>query len=563
MSPLSLSCISNDLPSVPKVGGCDMRWTLALVSLFAGFSIATAAAAADHALLEVTVGPNVGAPAGGRLLVFAEPIAAAEAKAKGGPLRAVAFKDVAGPGQAAAAMEVERAMPGARLTIDLDHSAFPDGFSRLPPGEYAVQAVLDVQHNYTYSGRTPGDLVSRVERLRLPLDASAPALTLEKALPARDPWALAGLPAKAAETRAAVRPHASPIAFESPALSAFWGRPIVMRGWTVTPPGYDAGGRATYPTVYQFHGFGADEDTLLTRAGDAYAAMAAGRTPAMIWVFLDASGPTGVHNFADGVNNGPWGKALTEELIPELERRYRMDARPKGRLLTGHSSGGWASLWLQTTYPKLFGGTWSTAPDPSDFHDFLGVDLYAENANLYVGAGGAKQPLMRDGGKVVATLEEFARLEAVLGPTGGQMASFDWVFSPRGPDGRPLPMFDRTTGAVDPAVAAYWREHYDIARRVSAEWRRLKPDLDGKIHVAVGAADSFYLDGAARRLQRVLDGLEARSRFEFIPDRGHFDLYGIGDNPWGLLETYAWEMYAVARPEKRGPALKAPPAAPR
>lgn len=530
-----------------------MRWILALASLWASLSLAgVASAALDHARLEIVVGGNVSAPKGGRLLVFAEPIAAAEAKANGGPLRSVAFKDVARPGQAVAATEVERAASGARLAIDLDATAFPAGFSRLPPGEYAVQAVLDVDRTYNYTGRAAGDLQSPVVRLRLPLDGAAPPLLLERAIPATDPWAPRS--AKAAELRAAVRPHATAIAFQSPVLSAFWGRPIAMRAWVVTPPGYDAEGKTTYPTVYQFHGFGADDETFLTRAGDTYAAMAAGRTPPMIWVFLDASGPSGVHNFADGVNNGPWGSAFARELIPHLERQYRMDARPKGRLLTGHSSGGWASLWLQVTYPKLFGGTWSTAPDPTDFHDFLGVDLYAANANLYLDATGAKQPLMRDGGAVVATLEDFARLEAVLGPSGGQMASFDWVFSPRGPDGRPLPVFDRMTGSVDPAVIAYWREHYDIARRVSANWRTLKPDLDGKIHVAVGSADNFYLDGSARRLQRVLESLGAQRRFQFIEGRGHFDLYGVGDNPWGLLEVYAWEMYAVARPGSRPPA---------
>jgi hypothetical protein len=165
---------------------------------------------------------------------------------------------------------------------------------------------------------------------------------------------------------------------------------------------------------------------------------------------------------------------------------------------------------------------------------------------------------MRDGGKVLATMEEFGGLEAVMGPSGGQMASFDWVFSPRGPDGRPLPMFDRLTGAVNPAVVAYWRDHYDIAHLVGANWRTLKPDLDGKIHVAVGAADSFYLDGAAHRLQGVLDGLGAKSRFQFVPGRGHFDLYVVGDNPNGLLEAFAWEMFAVARPGSHPPNPSAP-----
>ncbi len=145
-----------------------------------------------------------------------------------------------------------------------------------------------------------------------------------------------------------------------------------------------------------------------------------------------------------------------------------MDARPSARFLTGHSArAAGRRLWLQVRYPKMFGGTWPTSPDPSDFHDFTNIDLYAPGANAYHDAHGKPIPLVRDHGKLIATLEQFAQLERVLGPYGGQFASFDWVFSPKGPDGRPLPLFDRATGDVDPEVAAYWRDHYDIAHRIA------------------------------------------------------------------------------------------------
>ena len=142
-----------------------------------------------------------------------------------------------------------------------------------------------------------------------------------------------------------------------------------------------------------------------------YDMMAKGEMPPMIWVFLDHSSATGTHEFADSVNNGPWGKALTRELIPRLEKSYRMDGRASGRFLTGHSSGGWSTLWLQTRYPKLFGGTWSTSPDSSDFHDFTGVDLYAAGANMYRKADDSPYPLVRDKGQVKGTMEQFAGLE--------------------------------------------------------------------------------------------------------------------------------------------------------
>lgn len=225
-----------------------------------------------------------------------------------------------------------------------------------------------------------------------------------------------------------------------------------------------------------------------------------------------------------------------------------MDARPGSRFLTGHSSGGWAVLWLQVRYPALFGGSWPTSPDPSDFHDFTNIDLYAPNANAYRDAAGQPRPLVRDKGKVIATLEQFSRIERTLGPVGGQLASFDWVFSPKGADGRPMPMFDRATGAVDPAVAAYWHEHYDIAAIVARDWPALKPDLDGKIHLIVGTADTFYLDGPAHRLQAVFEKLGAHESFTFVPGRTHFDLFQQGNDRAGLMNDIAWDMYHLARP---------------
>src|SRR3546814_4042998 len=158
------------------------------------------------------------------------------------------------------------------------------------------------------------------------------------------------------------------------------------------------------------------------------------------------------------------------------------------------------------------------------------LPIYAANANAYAGADGQDFPLIRDKGQVIATLKQFAQLETALGAYGGQFASFDWVFSPRCPDGRACPLFDRATGKIDPAVAAYWRDHYDIAHIVERDWARLQPDLDGKIHLIVGDADTFSLAGPAHLLQHVLDRLGAKSSFRFVPGRPHFDLSSEGED---------------------------------
>jgi hypothetical protein len=205
-------------------------------------------------------------------------------------------------------------------------------------------------------------------------------------------------------------------------------------------------------------------------------------------------------------------------------------------------------LWLQTRYPKIFGGTWSTSPDPSDFHFFSTVDIYAANANMYRSPDGTPSPIIRVHGQARATMQQLAQLEAVVGPYGGQLASFEWVFSPRGPDGRPAPIFDRATGDIDPAVAAYWRAHYDIVQRLNSDWKTIGPDLQGKIHLIVGTDDTFYLDGAAHSLQSTLDHLGGKAEFTFLPGRSHFDLYQTGDDRFALFDRIAAEMYSVARP---------------
>jgi hypothetical protein len=149
----------------------------------------------------------------------------------------------------------------------------------------------------------------------------------------------------------------------------------------------------------------------------------------------------------------------------------------------------------------------------------------------------------------MATFEEFGRQEAVLGPYGGQVASFEWVFSPRGTDGRPLQMFDRATGDVHPEVVAYWHDHYDLAHITEENWAARGADLKGKIHLVVGTADTFYLDGAAHDFEAVLNRLHGDPHFTFREGRTHFDLYEENGDRMAMMDEIAAQMYAVARPK--------------
>jgi S-formylglutathione hydrolase FrmB len=267
-----------------------------------------------------------------------------------------------------------------------------------------------------------------------------------------------------------------------------------------------------------------------------------GEIPDMIYVYLNAHTSMGHHVFADSVNNGPWGTALVKEFIPYLEKQFRMDARASGRFLTGHSSGGWATLWVMVTHPDFFGGTWSTSPDPADFRDFTGPDLTKyPPQNAYIDASGNDYGLVRIGGKDVATVRQFAQQEMVLGYYGGQFGSFNAVFSPKGPDGQPMKLFDPDTGRIDPFVQKAW-EKYDISRLLRDNWKTLGPRLKGKIHIIVGTADTFHLDEPTRLLDAELKKLGSDAKIEYLEGRTHFDLY-----QGGLRNRIFKEMYAIAR----------------
>jgi hypothetical protein len=307
-----------------------------------------------------------------------------------------------------------------------------------------------------------------------------------------------------------------------------------MRAGVLLPADFAKPG-AAYPAIYHVHGFGGDH-TAAWRAKPATAFRA-------VHIFLDASCPGGHHVFADSANNGPWGAALTKEFIPYLEKRFRLLPRPYARFLTGHSSGGWSTLWLQVAYPRFFGGTWPTAPDSVDFESFTGIDVRpGSTQNAYLTKEGQPLYLVRLKGKDVVTLRDFALQERVAGDYGGQFASFDWVFSPKGLDGRPMRLFNRVTGEVDPAVREYWRK-YDISYQVQTRWAELGPLLKGKIRLVMGDQDTFHLDEATKLFCKFLASKGAEDACEIVPERDHGDLFKpYKTYPDGLMKRIEDEM---------------------
>jgi hypothetical protein len=123
---------------------------------------------------------------------------------------------------------------------------------------------------------------------------------------------------------------------------------------------------------------------------------------------------------------------------------------------------------------------------------------------------------------------------------GGQLGSFEAVFSPLGPDGRPRKLWDRSTGRIDPEVARAW-ESYDIRLVLERNWPTLGPKLKGKIHVVVGGLDTFYLEGAVKLLKESLAKLDAGAVVEIIPDKDHGSVMSAA-----LAKRFDREMKAAA-----------------
>jgi enterochelin esterase-like enzyme len=107
-----------------------------------------------------------------------------------------------------------------------------------------------------------------------------------------------------------------------------------------------------YPTVYLFHGSN-DDDGLWGRLGmiDALdAGIASGELPPML-LMMPFGNVIANRNRFDNVS---WGNIFLTEMMPDAEAKYRVDARPEGRVIAGISRGGFWSYQIGLRHPELF-----------------------------------------------------------------------------------------------------------------------------------------------------------------------------------------------------------------
>ncbi len=286
------------------------------------------------------------------------------------------------------------------------------------------------------------------------------------------------------------------IKIQSSILSKWWGAPIYLGAVVLLPKGYDEHPDVKYPIVYSEGHF-----SLRAPGIGSTPYWNADGTPRMILVTLQHPSPYYDDSYGlNSANNGPYGDALIQELIPEVEKKFRAIAQPWARLLTGGSTGGWISLAKQVMYPDFYGGTWSLCPDGVDFRYHQIVNVYSDSNAYWFQKDWMRveRPTQRKpDGNINAMMKDENWYELTVGDksrSGGQWDIWEATFSPVGADGYPERIWDKNTGKINPVVAAYWKEHYDLRHILESQWPALGPKVGNKINIYVGDADSYYLN---------------------------------------------------------------------
>ncbi len=433
------------------------------------------------------------------------------------------------------AVDVRGMKSGSVAVIDASARCFPvASLAAIPPGEYFAQAAFHSNPDLDLPN-APGDLFGPVEKIQLdPAKGGTVRLRLTEEVPAE------------------IVPRETDLVkfvkLESRALSRFHGRPIFLRAGVILPRDFDREPDRKYPLRVHIGGYGSRYTEVLgrMREGSAFRkAWMADDAPRMVFLHLDGAGPLGDPYQVDSANHGPYGEAVTRELIPSVEAKFRGVGDGKSRVLDGGSTGGWVSLALQVFYPEDFAGCWSSCPDGVDFRSFQLVNIY-QDKNAYTDANGAERPAAREpGGAVRYTMRHELGMENLLGlgdswaMSGGQWGAWNATYGPKGADGRPVPLWDPKTGAIDRAVAEHWKK-YDLRMILERDWATLGPKLRGKIHVWVGESDDYFLNEAVHRLDAFLSRAE--------PPYGGSIAYGPGEGHcWmGIDEAEMMEQMARA-----------------
>ncbi|PLK46203.1 hypothetical protein [Emticicia sp. TH156] len=414
----------------------------------------------------------------------------------------------------------------------------------VPAGEYYVQVLLHKYETFhRKDGHTvkmpmdrgegqqwnlaPGNLYSKPVKVRFdPKGAAIVKLNLDQIIPPVE---------EPKDTK-----YIKHIKIQSKMLTEFWGRPMYLGAHILLPEGFDEHPDVKYPLAI-FHGhFPQDFDGFRTtppdtnlpndynvrfkiygynkivqqEAYDFYKMWTGKDFPRVIAIEIQHACPFYDDSYAvNSENIGPYGDAITYELIPEIEKRFRGIGEGWARFTYGGSTGGWEALAVQVKYPDQYNGCYAACPDPIDFRAFTTVNIY-EDKNAYWYDSQFKK-LPRPGhrdylGQISATVAEMNMRELALGTktrSGQQFDIWEAVYSPIGKDGYPKRIWDKQTGVIDKEVANYWKENYDLAYIMKRDWAKNGEKWKGRIHIYCGDMDNYYLNNAVYLAEEMLKGV--------------------------------------------------------
>ena len=440
-------------------------------------------------------------------------------------------------------MNVENWSGEKEFSFDDSVFGFPyDKLSKIKPGDYYIQAVLHVYETFKLStgqevklpmdngegqhwNTSPGNLYSKPIKISVSdTETQSYDIVLDKVIaeieePQDTEWI-------------------KHIKMKSELLSEFWGRDMYLSAHILLPKGFNEHPEAKYPLmVFQGHfpsDFGGfrttppDENLKpeyserfhvdgynITEQQEAYDFYKRWNEPDFPrFLIIEIQHPTPYYDDSYAVNSasqGPYGDALTYELIPYIEKMFRGQGAGWSRFLYGGSTGGWEALAVQVKYPDEYNGCFAACPDPIDFSAYCLTNIYKDE-NAYYAKSNHKTlevPAHRDYlGNVSSTVKESNHLELVLGDksrSGGQFDIWEATYSPQGEDGYPVRLWDKMSGKINHDVAEYWLENYDLRHILERDWDKLGEKLKGKIHIYCGDMDNYYLNNAVYLMEDFLE----------------------------------------------------------
>lgn len=433
--------------------------------------------------------------------------------------------------------------PGEKALFDAGILGYPlKSLADVPAGDYYVQSLLHIYETFNRAdghivklpmdrgegqhwNRAPGNLYSSPQKVYIdPAKDQTIKINMDmKIPPIPDP----------PETK-----YIKHVKIQSELLTEFWGRPMFLGAHVLLPEGFEEHPQARFPLVvfhghfpYTFGGFREEppdpdlEPDYSARfdlegynriqqeyAYEFYKEWTGPDFPRLLIIEIQHANPYYDDSYAvNSANLGPYGDAITYELIPAIEEKFRGLSEGWARFLYGGSTGGWEALAVQVFYPDEYNGCFAACPDPIDFRAFTVVNIYEDKNAYYLDSPfkTTPRPGKRDYlGHVSCTLEESNLRELVLGTnsrSGDQWDIWQAVYSPVGDNGYPQPIWDKLTGEIDPQVAAYWREHYDLSYILQRDWKTLGPKLQGKLHIYCGDMDNYYLNNAVYLIEEFLE----------------------------------------------------------